>query len=102
MQCVLCYWLGVSNFDVVLSLGTFTILAGTSYVFNGGENCPSIGTYHNICVVKGLDDHAFLACTTCKLYAGEKCMITRTVHSIEIVWEVPILKYGARARFARH
>ena len=27
----------------------------------GGENCVSVETEHNISVMKGLDDHAFLA-----------------------------------------
>ena len=47
-----------------------TTLSQITYVFNGGENCHSIETEHNTCVVKGLDVHAFLARSTCKLYAG--------------------------------
>ena len=86
------------------------MLARIPCVFNGGEHGLSIRSQHDICAMKGLDDHAFLAQTTCKLYAGKKCKRIGTVHIMEIVvWEVPTLMhfsppqkaYGAWARFAR-
>ena len=61
IQIVLYYQLRIGNIDVVLSLDACTILAQKPCVFNGDESCLTIGTEHNTCVVKGLDDHAFLA-----------------------------------------
>ena len=76
------YQLRIGNIHVVLRLDACTILAQIPYVFDGGEHCPNIRPYHNTCVVEGLDDHTFLAQSTCKLYEGEKCKSFGTDHSI--------------------